>query len=294
MNISRIEAYNPVIKINWQILTARQILDYKNLGAEVPDVYLNWAKEFIVSIQENDNDTITYKQDVQQKSLQEINKVAEEDDNIENTIVLEEEPVIKKENEEVVRSVNSAKNEASEKVISANDDSIKYKQKVQTLEQQMQKLFQDVLQNQSTLNLEVLKMDSKESFSYQKILDLQNQLASYNNQGKANIYNESIEITPLEVKSDLNSQEILNNEEFGNFELSKSFNLISQEEDSSILEKSIRRFQQELPQRFNNEKNKEPFEEKENNLYTEDILDISKASLDEILKRKIRRGEVES
>lgn len=59
MDISRIEAYNPN-KINWKNLTAKEILKYQKQGVEVPDVYVQWAQDFLRNVQKYDTDEVTY------------------------------------------------------------------------------------------------------------------------------------------------------------------------------------------------------------------------------------------
>lgn len=59
MDISRIEAYNPN-KINWRNMTAKEILKYEKQGVHVPDVYVQWAHEFLSNVQKYDNDEVTY------------------------------------------------------------------------------------------------------------------------------------------------------------------------------------------------------------------------------------------
>lgn len=59
MDVSRIEAYNPN-KINWRDMTAKEILKYEKEGVHVPDVYTQWAHDFLNNIQKYDNDEITY------------------------------------------------------------------------------------------------------------------------------------------------------------------------------------------------------------------------------------------
>ena len=116
MDISRIEAYNPTIKINWQILTAREIIEYKNLGAEVPDVYFEWAKEFIASINENDKDTITYEQAVTRKENTK-NTATDTENNNEQNIITNTDLNKINESEDNLRDINYAKNEATSKAI---------------------------------------------------------------------------------------------------------------------------------------------------------------------------------
>lgn len=59
MDVSRIEAYNPN-KINWRNLTAKEILKYEKQGVHVPDVYAQWAHNFLSNVQKYDNDEVTY------------------------------------------------------------------------------------------------------------------------------------------------------------------------------------------------------------------------------------------
>jgi len=59
MDVSRIEAYNPN-KINWRNMTAKEILKYEKQGVHVPDVYAQWAHEFLSNVQKYDNDEVTY------------------------------------------------------------------------------------------------------------------------------------------------------------------------------------------------------------------------------------------
>ncbi|MBO6180968.1 hypothetical protein J6O86_04710 [bacterium] len=59
MDVSRIEAYNPN-KINWRNMTAKEILKYEKQGVEVPDVYVQWAHNFLQNVQKYDNDEVTY------------------------------------------------------------------------------------------------------------------------------------------------------------------------------------------------------------------------------------------
>ena len=59
MDVSRIEAYNPN-KINWRNMTAKDILKYEKQGIEVPDVYVQWAHNFLQNVQKYDNDEVTY------------------------------------------------------------------------------------------------------------------------------------------------------------------------------------------------------------------------------------------
>lgn len=59
MDVSRIEAYNPN-KINWRNMTAKEILKYEKQGVHVPDVYSQWAHEFLSNVHKYDNDEVTY------------------------------------------------------------------------------------------------------------------------------------------------------------------------------------------------------------------------------------------
>ncbi len=59
MEISPINSIS-VQTINWRNMTARQILEYNQIGIEPPDVYLNWATEFLNSVSAGQDDNVTY------------------------------------------------------------------------------------------------------------------------------------------------------------------------------------------------------------------------------------------
>lgn len=59
MEISAISAVSPK-EIDWRKLTAKEIIKYENEGVEVPDEYLQWAKDFQNELAAGDNDDTTY------------------------------------------------------------------------------------------------------------------------------------------------------------------------------------------------------------------------------------------
>lgn len=59
MDVSAIGTFNPN-SINWRNLTAKEILKYKKQGVEVPNIYIQWANEFLRNVEKYDNDEITY------------------------------------------------------------------------------------------------------------------------------------------------------------------------------------------------------------------------------------------
>lgn len=59
MDISKIDAFNPN-RIDWKRLTAKEIMKYEDRGVEVPDIYLQWAHEFLNAVEEAQNDEVTY------------------------------------------------------------------------------------------------------------------------------------------------------------------------------------------------------------------------------------------
>lgn len=59
MDVSRIESFNPN-RINWRNMTAKEILKYEKNGVQVPDVYAQWAHNFLDNVQKYDNDEVTY------------------------------------------------------------------------------------------------------------------------------------------------------------------------------------------------------------------------------------------
>ncbi len=59
MEISAISAVSPK-EIDWRKLTAKEIIKYENEGVEVPDEYLQWAKDFQNDLKAADTDDTTY------------------------------------------------------------------------------------------------------------------------------------------------------------------------------------------------------------------------------------------
>jgi len=59
MDVARIEAISPK-QIDWRKLTSKEIIKYDNQGISVPDVYLQWAKNFLSDVSSTDKDETTY------------------------------------------------------------------------------------------------------------------------------------------------------------------------------------------------------------------------------------------
>ena len=57
MDVARISAVSPK-QIDWRRLTAKEIVKYDQQGVEVPTQYIQWAKEFLASLETNDD--VTY------------------------------------------------------------------------------------------------------------------------------------------------------------------------------------------------------------------------------------------
>ena len=157
----------------------------------------------------------------------------------------------------------------------------------------MQALFLAAAQCQIDLNSEYEHLNNNDKdFSYQKVLELQNLLAQYNNQGKINIANARTDFNLNE-----NNKEILNpnkNNDFKHKNITDLENIDNNQINSKKLQK---RTEKSKSSELNTQKeyNKENNFEKDNvNKLPDDDLNLNKASLDEILKRKIRRGETEA
>ena len=56
MDVARISAVSPK-QIDWRRLTAKEIVKYDQQGVEVPTQYIQWAKEFLASLETNDETT---------------------------------------------------------------------------------------------------------------------------------------------------------------------------------------------------------------------------------------------
>ncbi len=86
MDVSRIEAFNPN-RIDWKRLTAKEIMKYRTIGVEVPDIYLQWAQNFINSIDAARNDDVTY-----ENATSELRHGPKENIQTEDSQSLEEQP----------------------------------------------------------------------------------------------------------------------------------------------------------------------------------------------------------
>ena len=223
MDISRIEAFNPN-RINWKILTAKEIMKYERQGIEVPNVYLQWAQEFINSVNNADNDDITYEaaksgerhnsetKDLYQGNTNDINvdtaasETQETDTNTQNTDN-EEQPQLTKAQtkrqqmadnglglrEQAITfrkdSNNSAQNATFTTLIMQimeNESSMEEDE----LEAEISKLLSEASTLHTELNTQInnINNNNSDNTTFTKIERLQEQLKRYGNQGQNRIY----------------------------------------------------------------------------------------------------------
>lgn len=134
MDVSRIEAYNPKY-YSWRDMTAKEILKYSKQGVEVPDIYVQWAQEFLKNISKYDNDEVTYekakaverhasvstKSNVHNNLLGGEEKI-EESNKTADVKAKEKEPAVEEEKPEIIPNVSvSAEVSASGESGSSND-----------------------------------------------------------------------------------------------------------------------------------------------------------------------------
>ncbi len=315
MNVSRIEGFNPAIKINWQTLTAREILRFSDLGVQVPNEFLTWASEFIESVYEGDKDSVTYEmaQSFQVRKSEENNnsevnsvqpsaKLNEEE--ISQNPVETEIPFTQVENTE--ESVIEDENYLSQTSNAINNTDVVFNQNVQhdvqisELEQQMRIILSNAgVLNNNTQN-EFSKNFENNSFS-QRIIELRNQIEQFKNSNQIDFQSE-FERLNFELDSQLFS--LLNFDNNGLLDFNKKedteFGNMNNDKNNDLENQSLERnpFEVENRQQENNVIKNENFENENvlNEYKVEDdspeakLSDPNKASLDEILKRKIRRG----
>lgn len=107
MDVTRIEAVSPKL-IDWRKLTAKEIIKYETTGIDVPSEYLQWARNFQLDLELNDNDEITYEKAIATVSNSSVNNSAtsngeEGGSELEKTTQTEEEPLTAKQKYQQMR-----------------------------------------------------------------------------------------------------------------------------------------------------------------------------------------------
>lgn len=266
MDVSRIEAFNPN-RINWKILTAKEIMKYERQGIEVPNIYLQWAQEFINSVHKTDNDDITYEAaksgERHRTALTEKNKTNINVDN-ENTSAETEETDINSEDAEnqepKLTKAQTKRQEMEDNGIGLRNQAISFRKDSNNSAQNatVSSLIMQIIENESSmeedeLEAEISKLiseasaiqaefktqinninnDKSDNSTFTKIEQLQKQLQQYGNQGQNRIY---------QTESELNAIDGTLNAETPVMEDAKDFGSVSSEVGNELINQSENEF----------------------------------------------------
>lgn len=211
MDVSRIEAISPR-QIDWQRLTANQIIKYQEQGVDVPSQYIQWAQNFVNSIYSDDVttyekatssssvETSTNTSDVTSENTEETAPVDESGDTTtEETNKTEAQTKREQLQQDGVSLVDQAisftsdsnagrkaVNESASIISDAQDASVN---EIQELESYMDELLAKAEQTQNEFKNEVSKIneDKSDKSTFAKINRLQQELQKMGSQGQSEI-----------------------------------------------------------------------------------------------------------
>lgn len=262
MNVTRIEVLN-IQNINWQFLTARQIIDYGQTGVEVPDIYLSWAKDFLNSV--NADDETTY----EMAHTQQPDEVAPE-----------KMPVLE------TGETNSVENEKNPNTVEKTEQN----DEIENLENDIQVFLSRSRAQRNDFDIEI----NKEESSFDKLNQLQQELKRLGVNAQMRMVSVQPNINPKNenIYTQINSSEML----------MESINSYIPTNDRLIFAVNPETIEQEdviepiMPQNqpeIDSDTAKDDQAKQIEKDIEEPVDDGSNASLDEILKRKIRRGQID-
>ena len=258
MEISRIEAVSPR-NIDWRRLTAREIIKYNNSGIEVPDVYLQWAKDFIREITTNDVDNTTY--DMAQNSgsqtpqeKQEIETNAQADTNTSVTETTDENSAKQKKEElenagvstlgqaiEFIGESNNATKETQESQSTITNIQDKSTNEIANLESYMNELLAKADADRKEIRGEIDKVNShkEDSTTIGKINKLNEQLQQYGINAQATLSTAQGDFSIYEATINDQSGSILNAQDFGAETVEIGEQILNSNSDKFFMEKLI-------------------------------------------------------
>ena len=269
MDVSRIEAYNPN-KINWRNLTAREILKYQNLGVEVPNQYLQWAQNFVNSVDSFRNDEVTYEKavsssggadtadnDNENKSGQGITEAqagqnlsqnnteepADDSSNVSGVksrraIISNSGGNLRAQAKSFTKDSNSGAKDASVSAILSKLLESDSEDEIQALENDMKTLLAQAEEMQAEFKIELDKLNGgkADKSTFERIKELQQELESFGNQGQS--VTSSSQSSFNDINSELKDQESIIDDaaDYGEEAISIGSNLINQatNEDGDI------------------------------------------------------------
>ncbi len=260
MDVARISAVSPK-QIDWRRLTAKEIVKYDQQGVEVPTQYIQWAKEFLASLETNDettyekatsNPTVST---TQQTSTPETASPTAEGD--EGTSVEEDSSTSETDTPQTEEEKTAAQLKRQE--LQENGVSLRKQAKIftgdskentksvlesaalisavenasvneiESLENYMNDLLAKAEETQNELKGEVAKIndDKSDKTTFSKINQLQKQLEKYGTQGQSQISGTEGDLTGFEAVINEQSPVMSNASDFGNETINVGTELIA-------------------------------------------------------------------
>ncbi len=231
MDVARISAVSPK-QIDWRRLTAKEIVKYDQQGVEVPTQYIQWAKEFLASLETNDettyekatsNPTVST---TQQTSTPETASPTAEGD--EGTSVEEDSSTSETDTPQTGDSKENTKSvlESAALISAVENASVN---EIESLENYMNDLLAKAEETQNELKGEVAKIndDKSDKTTFSKINQLQKQLEKYGTQGQSQISGTEGDLTGFEAVINEQSPVMSNASDFGNETINVGTELIA-------------------------------------------------------------------
>ena len=263
MDVARISAVSPK-QIDWRRLTAKEIVKYEQQGVEVPTQYIQWAKEFLASLETNDD--VTYEKasstspatsqtstpesstpetssqtavGVEDTSVNEDSSTSETD----TPQTEEEKTAAQQKRQELQENGTSLRKQA---IIFTGDSKENQKSvlesaalisavetasvnEIESLENYMNDLLSKAEETQNELKGEVAKLndDKSDKTTFSKINQLQKQLEKYGTQGQSQISGTEGDLTGFEAVINEQSPVMSNALDFGNETINVGTELIA-------------------------------------------------------------------
>ena len=229
MDVSRINALTPAPRhVDWRKLTANEIIKYEKEGTQVPEQYLQWAKEFLQDVSAQDKDDTTYEMaaavtGASSNVSNKTNSLSEEESTGETAKELTAKEkkeqmehdgastwkiakTFRVESKERANESNSGANVTSE--ISENSEN-----EIQTVEGNMQELLARADEIKGKITAEKSKKDSSSNIG--KLLELQNQLKRVGQEAQGILSNSENDFNDYQAVIDIQGPIAATTEEYG-------------------------------------------------------------------------------
>lgn len=229
MDVSRINALTPAPRhVDWRKLTANEIIKYEKEGTQVPEQYLQWAKEFLQDVSAQDKDDTTYEMATAVTGANpnvsgKTNTLSEENPTGQTTKELtakEKREQMEKDGTSTLDMAKTFRNESKERtqdsISGANltsNISQSSEGEIQTVEGDMQELLARADEIKGKITTEKSKKDKTSNIG--RILELQNQLKRVGQEAQGILANSENDFNDYQAIIDIQAPIGTTTEEYG-------------------------------------------------------------------------------